>query len=141
MAVIETLFNFTNIMPEGGKNMTNDRINLVLFVIFLIILILGVLNDLPYCASVSFFLCLLFDDPMYRNYARRKRVKLGIAEADSLNVCLTRKQYLLLYVTSAVIGSILNVIAVFFSMPSYFIIGMDIIITLICSAIHTKMEH
>lgn len=120
--------------------MPNNKTNVGLVVIFCIIMLLGILYDLPYCTSVFFFLFLLFGVPMEKIYFQKKRVKLGIAKANRSNVCITRKHYLLLYVASAVIGSILNVAAVFFSMPNYLIVGMDIVIMVICRVIHGQME-
>ena len=78
---------------------------------------------------------------MEENYSRRRRIELGIVKADDRgNVYITKKQYFLLYGISAVIGSIFNVIAVFFSMPHYLILGIDIGITVICNVIHFIMK-
>lgn len=120
--------------------MPNDKISAKLAVIFCITMMAGTLYNLPYCVSVSFFLFLLFSYPMRRRYFQKKRVKLGIEKDDRSNVCITRKQYLSLYVTSAVIGIIFNVAAVFYSAPDYLIVGIDIVIAVICNVIDFIMK-
>lgn len=120
--------------------MPNDKINVGLVVILFIIAVLGDINNLSYCFFVALFLCLLFCTPLERSNIQKIQVKLGIIKAVKSSSCITRKQYLLLYATSGIIGSILNVICVFFSMPSYIMLGIDIIIIAICAVIHCKMQ-
>ena len=120
--------------------MPDNKISVGLVVVFFIIAVLGVIYNLPYCASVFWFLWLLFSVPIERSFFHKKRVELGIVKANESSVCITRKQYLLLYVISGILGSILNVVGVFLSMPSYIMLGIDIVIIVICDVMHGKMQ-
>lgn len=120
--------------------MPDDKISVGLVVVFFITAILGIIYDFSYCAAVSWFLWLLFSGPIQRSYFEKKRAKLGITKADGSRTCITRKQYLLLYITSGILGSILNVLCVFFSISDFIILGMDIVLCVICDLIHGKME-
>lgn len=121
--------------------MSADKINIGVVVVFFIIVVLGGIYNLPYCASVAFFLCLLFSTPLERNFFQKKRMELGLVKAVEGSTGITSKQYLLLYVTSGIIGSVLNVAAVFFSMPSYIMLGIDIVVIAVCDVMHGKMQY
>lgn len=120
--------------------MPDEKINVGLVVVFFITAVLGEIYNLPYCASVSWFLWLLFCTPIERSFFKKKRMELGIIKPDAGSADITRKQYLLLYLICAITGSILNVVGVYFSVPTYILLGIDVVVVVICDVLHGKME-
>lgn len=119
--------------------MPNDKINVGLVVVFFAAMVAGDFMDYSYATYIFTFLFVLFAVPLEISNTRRIQKKLGIVNSSETSTGITRNQYLLLYVTSGIIGSILNAAGVFFSMSGYILYGIDAVIVVACIVIHRKM--